>query len=211
MYMAAQSYDPLGFMYSSTGRVVASGTSFATPLVSGAAALVLQSHPAFTAAQVKSALVNSASQDVTTDDSGNLVGVLSLGAGKLDAGAAAVATVTSSPATISFGVLKSGSLPLSRQLQLTNGGPASATLSAAVSPAGLSPGVNVTLDKSSLTLAPNATTTLTATLTGALPAAGSYSGVVTLAGPGRIAAHPLSVPGGQRRRYERNPADGHEF
>ncbi len=184
MYMAAQSYDPLGFMYSSTGRAVASGTSFATPLVSGAAALVLQGHPAFTPAQVKSALVNSASQDVTTDDSGNLAGIQSLGAGKLDAGAAAGATVTSSPATISFGVLQSGSLPLSRQLQLANGGPASATLSAAVSAAVLSPGVSVMLDKSSLTLAPNETATLTATLTGSLPASGSYSGVVTLQGQG---------------------------
>lgn len=184
MYMAAQSYDPLGFMYSSNGYVVASGTSFSTPLVAGAAALVLQNHPGFTPAQVKSALVNSASQVITTDDSGNPVDPKGVGAGRLDAGAAVSATVISNPATISFGVVKSGSPLPSRQLQITNNGSASVALSAAVVAATTSPGATVTLDKSSLTLAPNATTTLTASLTGSVPPAGSYSGNVTLQGTG---------------------------
>src|ERR1051325_9203056 len=81
MYMAAQQYDRLGGVYSSNGYAVASGTSFATPMVAGAAALVKQSHPGFSAAQGRSALVNTASQDVLTDDSGNPVSVLGLGGG----------------------------------------------------------------------------------------------------------------------------------
>ena len=72
IYMAAQKYDPLGDLYSADGYSnAADGTSFSTPLVSGAAALVKQKHPGFTPAQVKSAVVNSASTAVTRDDSGD--------------------------------------------------------------------------------------------------------------------------------------------
>ena len=182
MYMASESYDPLGMMYSSNRYAAADGTSFSTPVTAGAAALVKQSHPSFTTAQVKSALVNTASQEVATDDSGNRVDVQWLGAGKLDAGAAANATVTSIPATISLGVLTPGSLPKTQQLQLTNSGPGSATLAIALAPAKQSAGANLTLDKASLSLAPGASGTVAITLAGSVPAAGSYSGAVTIQG-----------------------------
>jgi minor extracellular serine protease Vpr len=45
LYMAAQSYDPLGALYSANRYAAASGTSFAAPLVAGAAALVKKAHP----------------------------------------------------------------------------------------------------------------------------------------------------------------------
>ena len=38
--MAAESYDPLGELYGANGYTVANGTSFATPMVRGAAAMV---------------------------------------------------------------------------------------------------------------------------------------------------------------------------
>jgi minor extracellular serine protease Vpr len=186
MYMAAQSFDPLGDVYSPSGYGVANGTSFATPLVSGAAALVKQSHPNYTSAQIKSALVNSASNAVTGDDSGNSVGVQSIGAGKLDAGAAVSATVTSSPATLSFGVVKSGSLPINKQLQVTNTGSSAANLSMSVVSALQAPGVNLALDKQSLALAPGASGTVNVTLSGGTPAAGSYSGVILVQGQGSL-------------------------
>ena len=182
MYMAAQQYDRLGGVYSSNGYAVASGTSFATPMVAGAAALVKQSHPGFSAAQVRSALVNTASQDVLTDDSGNPVSVLGLGGGKLDAGAAVGAAVTSNPATISFGVVQS--LPQSQQIQITNGGSAAVNLSLAIAQASSSPAANLTLNPQSLSLAPGASGTVTVTLAGSVPAAGSYSGAVTIQGSG---------------------------
>ena len=184
MYMAAQSYDPLGDVYSSTGYVSADGTSFATPLVAGAAALVKQQHPTFTPAQIKSALVNTASQDVTQDDSGNLVDVQWLGAGKLDANAALGTTVTSNPATISFGALTSGSLPKSQQLQITNSGSGSVTLATAIAPTNQSSGASPALDQQSLTLAAGASGTINVTLAGTLPKAGEYSGAVTLKSSG---------------------------
>ncbi len=67
MYLATQSYDPLGDMYSADGYANADGTSFSTPLVAGAAALVKQHHPQFTAAEIKSALVNTASNTINGD------------------------------------------------------------------------------------------------------------------------------------------------
>ncbi len=178
MYMAAQSYDPLGSLYGANGYTVANGTSFATPMVSGAAALVKQSHPGWTAAQIKSALVNSATQDVTQDDSGHTVTAQSIGAGKLDAGAAVAASVTSNPSTISFGAIIS--LPAVQQIVLTNNGTASVTLAIANDNSHGAPGVSMTFSQSSPTLASGASLTLTITLSGSVPAAGSYSGGVTI-------------------------------
>ena len=132
LYMAAQKYDPLGLLYSDNGYAAADGTSFASPIVAGAAALVKQAHPKYTVAQIKSALVNTAAQDVTTDTFGNTVDVEWLGAGRLDAGLAANANVTlqvldvpapaNPPATttLNFGMLKTGStLPVTKTVQIT--------------------------------------------------------------------------------------------
>ena len=184
LYFAGERYDPLGALYSSNGYATASGTSFAAPVVSGAAALVKQNRPGFTAAQLKSALVNTASQDVTLDQSGNPAGVQSLGGGKLDAGAAVNTALTAVPATLSFGALRSGSLPATQQLQITNSSPGAVTLSLAVVPANQSSAAAITLDKQSLTLGPNSSDTVKVTLSGSLPQPGSYSGAVTIQGSG---------------------------
>jgi uncharacterized protein (TIGR03437 family) len=184
IYMATQHYDPLGEMYSADGYAIADGTSFATPLVSGAAALVKQKHPGFTSAQVKSALVNTASIDVTHVDSGDSVDVRWLGAGKLAADAAVAASVTADPATVSFGSIQAGAaLPISRQLTIKNSGASGVSLALAVTPSG--PGsASVTVSPSSLSLGAGASAPLTVMLSGSAPAAGIYSGVVTVQGGG---------------------------
>ncbi|HEX6897497.1 MAG TPA: S8 family serine peptidase, partial [Bryobacteraceae bacterium] len=180
IYLAAQNYDPLGDVYSADRYTAGSGTSFATPLVAGAAALVKQAHPNFSPAQIKSALVNTASQVVTTDEQGDTVGVQQLGAGLLDAGMALTSTITSNPASISFGVITT--LPVSKSFQITNSGQGSASLSLVVTPAIAASSANVTLDKQSLTVAPGASATVNATLSGTVPSPGSYSGFVTIQG-----------------------------
>ena len=184
IYMATQQYDPLGEMYSADGYAIADGTSFSTPLVSGAAALVKQKHPGFTSAQVKSALVNTASTDVTHDDSGDSVDVRWLGAGKLAADAAVATNVTADPATVSFGSIKAGTaLPIARQLTIKNSGSSGVSLSLAVTPAG--PGsASVTVSPSNLSLGAGASAPVTVTLSGSVPAVGIYSGVVTVQGGG---------------------------
>jgi minor extracellular serine protease Vpr len=188
MYTAAQSYDVLGELYSANGYQAASGTSFSTPLVAGAAALVKQAHPNFTAPQIKSALVNTAAQDVTSDEEGDTVGVRELGAGKLDAGAAMQTTVTANPATISFGL--ANALPITRQVQFTNSGASSVSLSLSVATYLAATSANVDIDKTSLTLTAGASATVNVTLSGTKPAPGSYSGSISITG-GTV---PLRVP-----------------
>ncbi|MCP3757464.1 S8 family serine peptidase [Streptomyces sp. TBY4] len=68
-----------------------SGTSMATPHVAGAAAIVKQRHPDWTAQQIKAALVGSANSAVPGD-------VRETGGGRLDVKAALGTTVTSAPA-----------------------------------------------------------------------------------------------------------------
>ena len=92
-YTAGQSYDPNGNLYSSNGYVAVDGTSFAAPLVAGAAALVKQAHPTWTADQIRSALVNNSAQDVTSDVFSYSVDPEWMGAGRLDASAAVAAKV----------------------------------------------------------------------------------------------------------------------
>ena len=190
IYMAAQNYDAAGGQFSSTRYADASGTSFSAPMVAGAAALVKQKHPLWNPAQIRSALINSASQDVTFDDSSDLLDVQWIGAGKLDAGAAVSATVVANPPTVSYGILAAAPSNTAKQIAVTNLGAAPVTLAAAVVPGSKSftgnlvGGLTPTLDKATLTLAPGAAGVLNLTLNGALPLPGSYSGAVTLKATG---------------------------
>ena len=62
LYTATQKTNPFSVLYGATGYIrEADGTSFAAPLVTGAAALLKAARPGLTAAQYRSLLVNSAS------------------------------------------------------------------------------------------------------------------------------------------------------
>jgi minor extracellular serine protease Vpr len=208
MYLAAQTLDPNGILYSVSRYATADGTSFATPLVAGAAALVKQAHPNYSAGQIKSALVNSAAQDTTTDDGASdvngirqspmPVNVQWLGGGRLDAGAALKSAITSEPATVSFGYLRSNTLPVTRTLSVTNKGASPVTVAVAVAPNSAPSGSTVATDKTSLTLNANASAALNVTLSGTVPAPGSYSGAVTLSVSGAVTRIPylFLVPDG---------------
>ncbi len=86
LYTATETLDPGGDLYDPTGYTTVQGSSFAAAMVAGAAALVKQANPGFSAAQIKSALVDTASvnpNDIADDsDSGELL-ITSVGAGKL--------------------------------------------------------------------------------------------------------------------------------
>jgi minor extracellular serine protease Vpr len=195
VYMATQSYDPNqeyagGTNYSQNGFWAANGTSFSAPLAAGAAAIVKQVHAgqSLRGTQIRSLLVNSAAQNaVGTEDFFDFpVDAQSIGAGLLNAGAAAAATITAEPATISFGALTGGLLPINKTITLTNIGSSAATLSASVSCCFVN-GTNnklattqVVLGQSSISLAPGASTALSVSLTGSVPAASEYSGTISL-------------------------------
>jgi uncharacterized protein (TIGR03437 family) len=189
LYMAAESLDPNGDLYSPDGYTVASGTSFSTPLVAGGAALVKQKNPGFTALQIKSAVVNTAAQSLT-DENGSAA-VVSAGAGLLDAAAAVSTNITAAPATLSFGILnQGGSFPASQQLELENSGSSTANLTLSVVARVPDSNAHVTLSKTSASLGAGQTTTVTVSLGGSMPAAGSYDGFVVISG----GAKTLHVP-----------------
>jgi subtilisin family serine protease len=88
------------------------GTSMATPHISGSAAVVIEQHPDWTSADVRSAIVNTARRGVLKDtatgriviDNPNVVG-----AGLEDLHHAVQATVSLDPVSLSFGGVPSGS------------------------------------------------------------------------------------------------------
>ena len=180
LYVPTQSYDPLGELFSSNRFILPatptspSGTSFAAPFVAGAAALVKQNHPGYTAAQIKSALLNTATQDVTNDDQGAAVNILQTGPGKLAADLAIKSTITVSPASISFGA--------QQIVTVTNTGSSAVNLTLAAS-------APVSLSTATLSLASGASSTFTAALT-AQQTPGIYSGAITIQG----GAMPVRIP-----------------
>jgi uncharacterized protein (TIGR03437 family) len=196
--MATQSFDQSSDMFSANRYIAASGTSFSAPMVAGAAALLWQLHPTYTAAQIKALLMNTANQDTLSlgDTWGNNVDALNVGAGRLDVGAATksavvaqvVTTDGTNPVSVSFGAVTK--LPLSKQILITNLGSASATLSASVSApvdayGGKATGATLALDKTSVAVAGNGgTATLTLTLSGTVPPADEYTGGVAISGTG---------------------------
>jgi uncharacterized protein (TIGR03437 family) len=196
IFMATQSYDPNqtfggGTEFSANGYWAADGTSFATPMTAGAAALVKQARPGLRGTQIRSLLVNSASQIITSDDAEDPVDAKMIGNGLLDAGAAIGATVTAEPATISFGVVNAAAFPIVQTITLTNIGKTSVTLATSVScclmdsgggtiAAGQPTNASISASPASITIAAGASAALTVTLSGKAPAAGAYSGAVLL-------------------------------
>jgi uncharacterized protein (TIGR03437 family) len=190
LYTATQNYDPNGYLYSSNRYVGAEGTSLAAALVTGAVALVKQAHPSYTAAQLKSAVTNTASSGMQDyDGSGNQIDARSIaaGAGKLNVANAVQTNVVLDPPVVSFGQVTG---PVSKQLKVTNTGTASVSLQLQVSQRDTDTKATVTVTPSTLTLSPNQSAFLTVALTGSAPASGLYEGIVNVTG----GAVPLRIP-----------------
>ena len=182
IYTATQKLDPNGDAYNASGYTSVTGTSYAVPMVAGAVALVKQMHPSFTPAQLKSAVVNTATANVA-DEGGMPARVNSVGAGKLSAGDAVNVAATLNPATLSFGLLAAASLPISLTLNITNVSSAAATFNFAVQARDTS-SATVQITPASLTLQPGQQNSVTVRLTGTRPAAGSYEGFIVVTGAG---------------------------
>ncbi len=188
LYMATQNYDPNGDMWNPDRYTNAQGTSFAAPMVAGAAALVKQLNPGFSPAQVKSALVNTATGGLTDfDENGASIpaSVTAVGAGKLNVAGAIKATVTAQPATLSFGIVGPGTLP-AIGLVLTNTGNSRVDLGLSIEP----PDPNLALGTTALSLDPGQSSGPIPVTVTQLPDPGSYEGFVVVTG----GPTPLRVP-----------------
>jgi uncharacterized protein (TIGR03437 family) len=219
IYTATETLDPGGDLYDPTGYTTVEGSSFAAAMVAGAAALVKQANPGFSAAQIKSALVNTASvnpNDIADNsDSGELL-ITSVGAGKLNAAAALAPGVTVQPATVSFGLVGSGSTELSPvPLTVVNTGKAAATFQISVVPDPLAPDQDssdaVGVSPGSFQLEAGEQTFVNVSLKGGFTVPGIYDGVVAITGPGTNLRVPYWYLESDGVPFDILPVDGGSF
>ncbi len=181
---------------STGGYRYASGTSMATPHVSGAVALIKQAHPNWTVDEVRSALVN------TGVDLGR--GVFEQGGGRLDALAAVNTELTATPYKLPFGRLSRLAPSTNMTLAVTNVAAGTLTLNFSASDVfGLAPNYSfvnnntdldyVTVSPANATLSPGQSATLTVTVTPAGgAAAGHYWGTVVADAGSTVIRVPLA-------------------
>ncbi len=218
MYSASQNYDPNQAydvnVFSSNRWAAGDGTSFSAPLVAGAAALLKQAHPSLQPTQIKSLLVNYAAQNTTSDDFGYPTDAEWIGEGDLDANGAITGTVTAVPSTVSFGILNSATLPISKTITLTNISSSAVTLSGSVSCCSVNgnagTGISVAVSPTSVSLAAGASTTITVTLSGSKPSASEYSGNVVLSSSSTTLRIPFMALEGSGLVYNLLPEGGGE-
>lgn len=188
LYMGTQTYDPNGEMFDKSGYTVAQGTSFAAPMVAGAAAIAKQRYPRLKPGQLKSLVVNSAADlltDYDYDDKPIDAPWTAGGAGLLNVRDMARANFTIEPATISFGVVSAASGTPSRTLVFTNLTNSTLSLQLESRPNVLS------LAPSSLSIPANSSRELLVRLTGGSRGSpGAYEGEIRVTG----GAMPMRIP-----------------
>lgn len=175
-----------------------SGTSMSTPHIAGSAAVLLQLHPTWTPAQIKSALVNRADLVVKDAATGlHDVGPIAQGAGRENLSVAADATTWMDPVSASFGRVTVGR-PTSFVITLNNPTGSDQTFSVSTTKftpdtfggtvpsiyngGTLSPGDPAITVPSSITVPANGSTTLTVTVSA--PQSAIVEGWVNLDGAG---------------------------
>ena len=165
------------------------GTSMAAPHLAGSAAVVRQQHPDWSAADVRSAIVNTADRNVvkTLDGTGIVVDANKVGTGRENLLAAVAAKVALDPVSVSFGAVPSGSGMTSRSdVQLTNTSGATQTYTLAVVEAS-GAGVGFVLSASSVTLQAGESAAVTVTLSASKGAAAGHKQAVLQISNGGVA------------------------
>jgi subtilisin family serine protease len=161
----------------------ASGTSMATPHVTGAAAILAQQHPGWTGGQLKDALSS-------TSSSTNGRSVFEQGGGRVDL-ARAVKQSVFATGTLDLGAVEDGRAPVSKEVTYTNGGTAPVSLKLALeikSLAGIPAAEGIRADKSTVDVPAGGKATVTITGDPAKLASGTYGGQLTATADG-VAVH----------------------
>ncbi|HVO18037.1 MAG TPA: S8 family serine peptidase [Anaeromyxobacter sp.] len=181
-------------MGTGSGSANYSGTSMATPLVTGVVALLKQLHPTWTPAQLKALLMSSAVHDVfdkpTTDSTRLRVGPGRVGAARIDAAAALATPViaydTAAPDQVSVSFQTTDvdhSLTEIRTVTLSNTGASDVTFTPSVDAAAVMPGTSVTVPTGSVTVPAGGSTDVAVTLS-ADPAQMTRASDATIAATG---------------------------
>ncbi|MBK5291973.1 MAG: S8 family serine peptidase, partial [Acidobacteriia bacterium] len=177
VYTAAQKTDPRGDLYGEDGYTIVDGTSFSSPMVAGAAAVVKGARPKLTQRQYRSLLINGARPLVLANE--QTAPVQQAGAGILNLANSVSLTATAFPASLSFGA-SGGTATVTRPLTITNAGTAEDTFSLTAGPFGESPAPQLAM--TSMTLAAGASRTIDVVWSVSDLAAGAYQGVVNVRG-----------------------------
>lgn len=182
------------------------GTSFASPMVAGSAAVLMAAYPGLSSPQYRSLLTNGAAELDTYPGAG-IAFPQTAGAGRLDLLGALQAGLTAVPATVNFvpiGVSAGGSSSsvrakdtaaaasgISEAVNITNVGSSADTFSAVVN--SIDGVATPSIDSTSFSLAAGASKTVTVSLAGTSAlAAGQYHGFLVVSGA--KGQTPLRVP-----------------
>ncbi len=177
VYSAAQTNNSAGELYDASHFTLADGTSFSTPMVSGAAAGVKQLLPGLTVAGIKSALVNTTNQNVTNNGTDPAT-IVEAGSGLLDMGRASAASAVFSPESLNFGPQAySGTISLTQTVTITNVSQNTDSYTISVEPVVSGPSVSLSTN-STASVAPGATTNVTVTIRATAPATGGFQGFI---------------------------------
>jgi subtilisin family serine protease len=165
------------------------GTSMATPHLAGTAAVLRAQHPDWSAADIRSAIVNTAKRNVVHDLDGVAIEDVNIvGAGRLDVQNALDATIALDPVSANFNAVPSGS-GQSRTVNVTvrNIGTSAQPLSFAVVGGGA--GVAYSVSPASAALGAGESTVLTVTMTAGkgAPVGGQQAFLVVNSGGSEVA------------------------
>ncbi len=160
---------------SGTGTVTYSGTSMATPHVAGIAALVAQTHPDWAPADIKAAIMNTATHDVFSGvgQTGPAYGPVRVGAGRVDALDATQDQVVAYDAaardlvSVTFGVVPVGATTVvqTRNVAVRNEGGTARTFTTSFAGSTTAGGATIAVSPAQVTVPAGGTAEVTVTLT----------------------------------------------
>lgn len=193
-------YDPSGFTFSQ-------GTSFSAPRAAGSAALVIQQHPSWSPAEVKAALMETASRQysgvVNDQQSIDTLPLMQIGSGEIDLGAASAVKSLVLPPSYSFRRLAidnvGNAAPIQAVFTLENKSSGSVTyaLSALANPFYSDPAVAPSVSPANLTVAAGQSGQFTLTLsvaTTVAPGENSSEGAILVTDNGTTIPVQLYIP-----------------
>ena len=160
---AAQKNNPNGELFDATGYTVQYGTSFASPLVAGAYAVLKAGRPGLSNSQYRSLLVNSAQP--FPDSEPRPFPVQVGGSGRLDVQAALRGRLTMEPVSVTFG-MGGQRMDVTRPIRIQNVTPNAGTWKVEVDSAD---DVKATVEPAEFSLGSGDTITLQVRLSGDLP------------------------------------------